>query len=108
MNWKDTVMEPNAVNIMPYLQDFITCVKAKDKEATEITLGKMVRDIAEAQAEITGPIAEKAGIKKESEAIIRCIKDAKRVHPNWGIDDVIKLLHFREETKIAVSNGKPF
>ena len=40
--------------------------------------------------------------KDEAKAIIRCIKDAKRVHPDWVIDDVIDLLTFREETRQAL------
>ena len=43
-------------------------------------------------------------IRQESESVIRCIIDAKRVHPDWGIDDIIDLLKFREETMEAMKN----
>lgn len=42
--------------------------------------------------------------KQEASDIIRCVKDAKRVHPNWGMDDVIELLEFREETRQALQS----
>ena len=38
----------------------------------------------------------------EAEAIVNCVKDAKRVHPDWTIDEVIKLLTFRNETRQAL------
>ena len=40
--------------------------------------------------------------KDEAQGIIRCITDAKRVHPDWQIEDVIDLLKFREETRQAL------
>lgn len=45
---------------------------------------------------------EKATAEEEALAVIRCIKDAKRIHPDWGIDDIIHLLEFREETRQAI------
>ncbi len=37
--------------------------------------------------------------EEEARAVIRCIKDAQRVHPEWGVDDIIDMLLFREETR---------
>ena len=45
-------------------------------------------------------------VDKEAGDIIKCVKDAKRVHPDWGIDEVIILLEFREETKQAMRGKK--
>jgi len=40
--------------------------------------------------------------EQEAQNIIKCIKDAKRVHNDWKIDDIIYLLEFREDTRKAV------
>ena len=48
--------------------------------------------------------ARQEGRKEEAKNIIACIKDAKRVHPEWTIKNIIELLLFREETRIAMSN----
>ncbi len=40
----------------------------------------------------------------EARDIIKCVTDAKRVHPNWKAEDIIDLLTFREETREAMKN----
>ncbi len=42
----------------------------------------------------------------EAQNITNCVKDAKRVHPDWGIDMVIELLQFRTETRQALKKGE--
>jgi len=61
-------------------------------------------DICQAHAEISF----KAGEDEEAGNILKCIKDAKRVHPDWRMDDIIELLEFRVETrKVMRAKGKP-
>jgi len=47
----------------------------------------------------------KLRMDEEAENILKCIKDAKRVHPDWGINDIIELLEFRNETRQAVRSS---
>jgi len=62
-----------------------------------IQMGNIISVVRKAQ----DGISFKAGQEEEAKAIIRCIKDAKRVHPNWGMDDIIYLLEFREDARQA-------
>jgi hypothetical protein len=105
--WEETVMKPNDVNIMPYLEDFMTVVKAKDKEATEIVLGSMVLEIADKQAEITWHArdkeveeAEQRGIKKVVE-----IGDALLNDTYWrGKFSVAEIKQFWNQIKERLGN----
>jgi len=51
-------------------------------------------------------ISFKAGRQEEAKDIINCVTDAYRVHPDWGIRDVLDLLTFREETKEAIKRQR--
>ena len=82
MNWKDTVMNEDEL-IAAYEID-----NPADDHATGCT------NMARKQAKLTWPIAEKAGIKKESEAIIRCIKDAKRGY-SWESNPFVWVISFK-------------
>ncbi len=42
----------------------------------------------------------------EARDIIKCVTDAKRVHPNWKAGDIIDLLTFREETREALKRRR--
>ncbi len=45
--------------------------------------------------------------RDEAFSIQCCVADAKRVHPDWGIDDVINLLEFREQAREALKVHRP-
>ena len=46
---------------------------------------------------------EKA-MEEEAFNIQCCVSDARRVHPDWTIDDVEELLEFREKTRKAIQS----
>lgn len=59
------------------------------------------------EAKVRGLEAGKIlGAKEEANYIIKCIRDCRRVHPEWTIDNVIDLLVFREETKLVLKGEK--
>lgn len=49
--------------------------------------------------------AKKQEREEEAFNIQCCVADAKRVYPNWTIDDVLELLEFREKTRQALKEG---
>ena len=69
------------------------------------------RKLADQLLALISPLIEDAkkqerekAMEEEAFNIQCCVSDARRVHPDWTIDDVEELLEFREKTRKAIQS----